>query len=314
MSQGQSLIFKGIYEFEDLSGSLLAAKVPATGTVDLYDGTAIVVKPSQCALFVYNGQIADVLLAGVHQVKTENLPLLTRLANWQFGFQSPLRCELIFIAGQLFTSRRWGTARPVLTQIQGLGAVPMRAFGNYNVAVTEPKLFFTKLFGTRSSYSITEVEDLIQGFITESLASILAGLNSLEVISHSYPAISRSLEDALRIKLQEFGLRVTHVQVLSAIPSQEVIEAMESRAAIQILGSQKDYLLYKAANSLGDASDGKAADPMQVMMSLMLGKGVAGSDYHEKEKQLRATSTCPHCQKPLPGAANFCPHCGGKIA
>ncbi len=78
----QSTLFRGIYEFEDPTGCLMAAKVPAAGTVDLYSGTAIVVKPSQCAVFVYKGQIADILLAGTHLVKTENY--LYSLV-WQIG-------------------------------------------------------------------------------------------------------------------------------------------------------------------------------------------------------------------------------------
>lgn len=89
MQNQQGMIFKGIYEFEDPSGILLAAKSPIAGEADLYTGTTIIVKANQIVLFIYKGQITEVLSAGNHQVKTENFPILTRLANWKFGFESP---------------------------------------------------------------------------------------------------------------------------------------------------------------------------------------------------------------------------------
>src|SRR4051812_42313426 len=113
-SKAQSFLFRGIYEFEDPSAALVAAKIPAEGTVDLFADTVVVVKPNQTALFIYKGEVADSMKAGTYQINTENVPVLTRLAGWKFGFQSPLRCELIFFAQQIFTSRRWGTPRPAL--------------------------------------------------------------------------------------------------------------------------------------------------------------------------------------------------------
>lgn len=107
-SNSHSSFFRGIYEFEDPSGVLVAAKVPATGSVDLYSGTAVIVRPNQCAIFCYKGKVADVLLAGTHMIETENVPILTQLSNWRFGFESPLRCELIFIAGNIFLSAQMG--------------------------------------------------------------------------------------------------------------------------------------------------------------------------------------------------------------
>jgi membrane protease subunit (stomatin/prohibitin family) len=135
----QSLLFKGIYEFEDPSGALLAAKVPSIGTVDLFAGTVVLVKPSQTALFLYQGKIADVLPAGSHRIQTENVPILSRLANWRFGFESPLRCELVFVSRHAFTGRRWGTPHPVIINVRGFGSVPMRSFGNFSVRVIDPK-------------------------------------------------------------------------------------------------------------------------------------------------------------------------------
>lgn len=311
----QSTLFRGIYEFEDPSGGLIAAKVPSVGSVDLYDGTVIVVKPNQCAIFIYKGLIADVFLAGTHTVNTENFPVLSKLANWKFGFQNPLRCELVFIAGQAFTTRRWGTAQPVLVPFEGYGTVPIRAFGNFNVVVSNPEKFYMKLMGTRSTFAVSDIEEFIQGQIVELLPKVLANIKTLESLSKSYDKISKELKLEIASGLKAYGLEVDRVQVLSALPSKEVLEAMEAKTAINIIGSQKEYLLYKAANSLGQAGSSSGSDPLQTMVGLMLGKGLLGADYHDKERPvaLQTNSYCAQCGKGLVGEAKFCSSCGKKV-
>jgi membrane protease subunit (stomatin/prohibitin family) len=299
--RNQSSLFRGIYEFEDPSGVLVAAKVPAVGSVDLYSGTAVIVRPNQCAIFVYKGKIADILPPGTHEVSTENLPVLSAFTNWKFGFENPLRCELIFIAGHAFTGRRWGTPQPVLANIAGYGSVPIRAFGNFNVVVTNPEKFYIRLMGTRTSVSIADIEDFLQGQIVERMPEVLAQVDSLENLGKSYAEISKRLESKIKRELDEYGLGINKVQILSALPSQEVIEAMEAKTAIKIIGSQKEYLLYKAATSLGQANDSQGNDPLQMMMGMMLGKGLLGSDYHEKERveAIGAKPLCVQCGNAL---------------
>ncbi len=317
MSQAktQSLMFRGIYEFEDPSSSLFAAKIPATGTLDLYSDTVIVVKPNQGALFIYKGQIADRMNSGTFQITTQNVPLLTRLANWKFGFESPLRCELIFFAFQIFTSRRWGTTRPALVKFDNFDApIPIRAFGNFNVRLIDPIKFFSTLFGTRTTYSVTELEEFIQGQISEILPDVLKGCGTLEKLSTRFEDTSRRIEVLVNRKIEMFGFSVSQLQVLSALPSKEIIEALEAKSAIQIIGSQKEYLLYKAANSLAASEQGGGNDPAQLMMGLMLGKGLIGNDYHEKEvNQSISGAHCIKCGTTLATKAVFCQACGNKV-
>lgn len=314
----QSLLFRGIYEFEDPSASLVAAKVPTSGTTDLYQGTVIVVKPNQNALFVYKGQIADLMKSGTYQANTQNVPLLTKLASWKFGFESPLRCELVFFSNHFFTSRRWGTASPVFVSFNNFSSpVPIRSFGNFNIKLTNPLKFFGSLFGTRSSYSISELDEFIQGQTLELLPEVFKNIGNIENLATSYDVISRNLEKQLNLKISEFGFEVSNVQIISALPSKEIIDALEAKSAIQIIGSQKEYLLYKAANSLGATEQGQANDPLQMMMGLMLGKGLIGADYHEKEKATPAITAqdgfCVNCGTGLSKEAQFCHSCGKKV-
>lgn len=273
-SARQSTLFRGIYEFDDPSGALIAAKVPAFGSVDLYSDTAVVVRPNQCAIFVYKGRIADTLPSGTHRIETENVPILTRLANWKFGFKSPLKAELIFVTGQVFTGRRWGTAQPVLVHLPELGAVPIRSFGLASVAIKDPRKFYMELTGSRTSFSIAELDEFIQGQILEALPREFAAASSLEELTKSYSMWASRIAIAVNAKLDRYGIGIADVQVLSALPSQEVIEAMDAKTSMRVIGDPKEFLLYKAAQSLGEGQNGEGNDPMQMMMGLMLGKNL----------------------------------------
>lgn len=170
--------------------------------------------------------------------------------------------------------------------------------------------------GTRSTFSITDVEDFIQGQIVELLPEALASVKKLEDLAHSYNQISKKMETTLNHELSEYGLRVPNIQILSALPSQEVIDALEAKTAIKIIGSQKEYLLYKAATSLGQQNDSNTNDPLQMMMGIMLGKGLIGADYREKESietKLETKNACQHCSTPLQADARFCQNCGKRV-
>ncbi|MES2965434.1 MAG: SPFH domain-containing protein [Bdellovibrionota bacterium] len=302
----QSQLFKGIYEFEDPSGTLIAAKVPATGSIDLFDGTVVVVKPTQCAIFVYEGRVCDVLTGGTHELKTANLPILTRLANWKLGFQSPLRCELIFFSGQSFVSRRWGTSQPVLHQFDGGKTLPVRGFGQYTVRMRHPQKFYTSLFGSRSTYSIVDLEETIQGAILEQLPVALDGIRTLPELSRRHDAVSQNIEKLVAPKFEECGIRITDVQVASLLPPKEVLDAMDSKAAMDMIGDPKAYMVYKAANGLG-AGEAKS-DPMQAMMSLLFAKQLASEA--PRGSVPRSGGFCSGCGSSVEADFRFCPHCG----
>lgn len=309
----QTLLFSGIYEFEDPSGSLLAARVPAHGSIDLYNGTTVHVRPNQCAIFVYKGTIADVLGPGLHEIKTENVPILTRLANWKKGFRSPLRCDLWFFSGQLFSARRWGTNFPVIVPLSN-AQLPIRAFGQYNVRVRNPKALLLKLLGSRSAFGVADLEEWIQGHILEQLPAALADVKELAQLSQKQQEVASRLQAAVQENVVAYGVTVESIQVMSLLPTKDILKAMDDKAAMQLIGDKKEYLLYKAANSLDALHSSSKNDPLQMMMGLMLGKQVMGADREPrvlpKQNETAAEYKCAHCQSKTTSAFRFCPQCG----
>lgn len=322
----QSLLFKGIYEFEDPSGVLIAAKVPATGTADLYSGTTIVVKANQRALFVYKGKIAESLSEGTHAVKTENFPILTRLANWKFGFDSPLRAEIWFFTSTVFAGRRWGTTQPIIYDFPDYRVVPIRAYGIYNIVVRDPQKFFMTLIGNRTSYDIAELENFAQAQINELLPKALSVIPSLEALNKSQADVSRELLASVNKAVEMYGLEFLSLQVISLVPSQEIIQALDAKVAMNVIGNKRDYLMYKAANSLlatHPSGEKSSSDSMQLMMGLMLGQSLL--DHRERERPYLVADEssktalphkgkiCPQCNTAVAAEDKFCSSCGAKL-
>jgi membrane protease subunit (stomatin/prohibitin family) len=316
----QTGLFRGIYEFEDPSGTLLATRFPQHGSADLYSGTAIVVRPNQTAMLVYTGQIAEILHAGTHTIATDNFPILTRLANWKFGFTSPLRCEIWFFSNQLFTARRWGTTQPILFPLAGAGTVPLRVFGTYTLQVKDPGWLYLKLIGSRSSFDITEVDDWIQAQVQECLPEALSPIKEFKDLSLRQGEAGKRLLSLLFSRLTKMGLEPSNVQVLSILPPQEVLQALDEKLAIQVIGDERSYLLYKAANGL-DALHKQGGDPLQMMMGLMLGKGLLGTSQGVPVGTPAATPGglpspaagnrfCTACGQPNAVSSKFCSQCG----
>lgn len=308
----QSVLFKGVYEFEDHSGVLIAAKVPPIGTVDLYSGTKIIVKANQCALFIYKGQITEVLDQGVHSVKTENFPILTRLANWQFGFESPLQAEIWFFSNAVFAGRRWGTTQPMIYDFPGYPAVPIKAYGIYNIVVRDSKKVFMTLVGNRASYDISELDNLIQAQITQLLPTTLSVVPNLESLNKSQAEVSKELLIIVNKALEQYGVELVSLQAIAMVPSVEVIQALGDKVAMDIIGNKREYLLYKAANSLlapHASGEKSSSDSMQLMMGLMLGQSLL--DHRERERPFLSSDN--DSRNALPDKSQICPKCNGII-
>jgi len=331
----QSFIFKGVYEFEDPGGTLVAARVPANGTADLFSGTNVIVRPNQQAILLYKGELGDIMKPGTHSIKTENFPIITRIANWSFGFQSPLRAELWFFILKVFVGRRWGTTAPVIYNFPDYQNVPIRAYGRFNIKVVDALKIYQNLIGSNVLFDITELEEFVQGQLLELLPQALSVVKKLGDLNRAQDDVSNVLQEKANSVLKNYGLSILDLQVLSLVPSKEILNALDSKAAMNIVGNKQEYLLYKAANSLiedrslnSGAGGQTANDPMQLMLGLMLGKNLMSSNFKEKEKNYLGESKagdvkiantkgkkfCSDCGVGIRSKDKFCSSCGRRIS
>jgi membrane protease subunit (stomatin/prohibitin family) len=149
--------FIEIIEWLDDSRDTLVYRFPVYNQ-EIKMGAQLTVRENQVAIFVNEGQAADVFQPGRYELSTQNLPILTTLRGWKYGFQSPFKAEVYFFNTRLFTDLKWGTSNPVMMRDAEFGMIRMRAFGTYATKISDPKLFFSTIVGTQG---LTTTDDIL---------------------------------------------------------------------------------------------------------------------------------------------------------
>jgi len=221
---------------------------------------------------------------------------------------------------KVFVGRRWGTTTPIIHNFPDYNNVPIRAYGLFNIKVIDTQKLYNTLIGSDVLFDITGLEDFIQGQLLELLPQSLSVVKSLGDLNRAQDDVSNILQEKINVIIKNYGLKILDLQVLSLVPSKEILNALDSKAAMNIVGNKQEYLLYKAANSLvenqssGTGSGHTANDPMQLMLGLMLGKNLIASNFREKEEDYLNISRADRVKGISPSGKKFCSKCGGGIS
>jgi membrane protease subunit (stomatin/prohibitin family) len=271
-----------IVEWNDDSADTLVWRFPRFENEIKY-GAQLIVRQSQGAVFVNQGEIADVFPPGRHKLVTENLPVLTTLRGWLYGFHSPFKAEVYFVNTRNFTNLKWGTKNPIILRDPEFGPVRLRSFGSYVVRVSDPARFIREIVGTGAHFTLDGIADQLRNLVVTRFADLL-GESSIPVVdlAASYNELSASLAQKLVPEFAEYGLEVTKLLIENISLPQEVEAALDKRSSMGIIGNLDNYLKFQNANALeaaaanpgGDASAGIGMG-MGFAMANQLGKTLA---------------------------------------
>ena len=159
-----------IIEFLDDSRDTLSWRFPDEDKA-IKNGAQLIVRESQAAQFVYLGQYGDCFGPGKHSLVTDNIPVLSRLKGWKYGFESPFKADLYFITTRLFTGNKWGTANPVMMRDADFGIVRLRAFGTFDFKIVNPPVFLTEVAGTDHHFRLDEFADTMRSRMVSANSS-----------------------------------------------------------------------------------------------------------------------------------------------
>jgi len=235
-------------------------------------GAQLIVRPGQVALFVHRGQIADLFGPGQHRLETRNLPVLSTIAGWMYGFDSPFKAEVYFVSTRQVTDLRWGTPNPVPMRDRELGPVRVRAFGTYTLRAADPKTLLTELVGTNGEYAADEIHELLRSIINQSLADVIAKaeLGVLDLAAH-YPMLSEQVRTLVRERIdEEYGLEIPQLVIVNISVPAEVEQALDARASMSVLGDLAAYQHYQ----VGAATPVAAANPAGGLAGAGVGVGM----------------------------------------
>ena len=221
-------------------------------------GAKLIVRETQFAVFVNEGQVADVLGPGTYELETRNLPVLTTLQNWQTGFRSPFKAEVYFCSARRFTDLKWGTKHPLMLRDPEFGGLRVRAFGTYGTRIVDALKFVREIVGTEGVFTTDEISDQLRNIITSRFAAIVGGSNIPVLdMAANYDQLGELLTRRIAPEFAEYGLELTRVLVENISLPPKVSAALDERTSRGMTGNLDEYLKYQT----GRAMEAAAANP-----------------------------------------------------
>lgn len=246
--------FIDVIEWTEPGNGILAYRYPMQDNEIQY-GAQLTVRESQLAMFVNEGQIADVLTPGRHKLITQTIPLLTNLKNWDKLFQSPFKSDVYFFSTRLQTDQKWGTSNPITLRDKEFGAIRMRAFGIYSYRLTDARRFYTEISGTRDTYTVEELDGQLRNSIVGSITDLFAesGIPFLDLAANQ-DELSKRIKDKLADSFSRFGLTLDSFVVQNISLPEELQKILDQRIGINIAGDLNKLTQYQVAQSIPTAA------------------------------------------------------------
>jgi membrane protease subunit (stomatin/prohibitin family) len=317
--------FIEVIEWLDNTGDTILYRFPVHGN-EIKNGAQLIVRESQTAVFVFEGQVADVFTPGRYTVEGGNTPILSKLGAWKYGFNSPIKSEVYFVNTKQFTDMKWGTSNPIMLRDADFGIVRLRAFGAYSLRVADPAEFIRQIAGTNATFQTEDIDGQLKRSIVTEFSD---ALGELKIPALDLAAQYKELGEAIRAKINEdfkgYGLEVTKFYVENISLPPEVEEAMDKRASMGALGDAQRYMQFQAADALRDAAQNEgggaglgaglgAGFAVGNQMANVFGGGQGpGGGGAAPTGGAAATAACPTCGKQNAAGVKFCSDCGGKM-
>ncbi len=269
-----------IIEWTDDSRDTLSFRYPDQDK-EIKRGAQLIVRESQIAQFMYLGEFGDTFGPGKHTLSTDNIPVLTTLKSWKYGFESPFKADVYFIVTRLFTGNKWGTQNPVMMRDPDFGIVRVRAFGTFDFRIVEPKLFLKEVAGTDAHFRLEEFEDTMRSRIVSVFSEALAAakIPVMDVASR-YREVGDALLPVINpIIGSKYGLEMTTFVLENVSVPPEVEEAIDKRSSMAAVGNLNDYVKFQMAQGMEQGGAGSAPAEMAMgfaMARQMIDQGALG--------------------------------------
>ncbi|MEO8299088.1 MAG: SPFH domain-containing protein, partial [Burkholderiales bacterium] len=268
--------FIDILEWTESQDGVLAWRYPMAGN-EIQNGASLTVRESQVAVFVNEGQVADVFGPGMHKLTTQTLPVLTYLKNWDKLFASPFKSDLYFFSTRQQIDQRWGTQQPVTIRDKDFGAVRLRAFGNYSYRVADPKRFMAEVSGTREAYTAAELDGQLRALMLQHISDAVAsaGIPFLDLAANQVE-FAAQLQAAVTPAFDKLGLAVDAVTVQNVSLPEELQKVLDQKIGMGMVGNDMGrFMQYQTGQAIPKLAEGAGGGGSVAGDAIGLGAGVA---------------------------------------
>ncbi|MBN8247070.1 MAG: SPFH domain-containing protein [Verrucomicrobia bacterium] len=285
-----------IIQWEDDSRDTLSWRFPDQDK-EIKRGAQLIVRESQVAQFVYLGQFGDSFGPGKHTLVTDNIPILSTLKGWKYGFESPFKADIYYVNTRLFTGNKWGTQNPVMMRDPDFGIVRMRAYGTYDFRIADVKTFLREVAGTDHHFRLDEFAEAMRSRFVSVFSDALASskVPALDVATR-YSELGEALLPLLNPVLKEkYGIELGSFIVENVSVPEEVEKAIDKRSSMAAVGNLNDYVKFQMAESLGkgDGAGGVAGSAAQLGAGLALGQQLAAAMAQPQGSAAAAAAPAP---------------------
>lgn len=286
--------FLEIIEWTDDSRDTLSWRYPDEDK-EIKNGAQLIVRESQTAQFLYLGQFGDTFSPGKHSLVTDNIPILSTLKGWKYGFNSPFKADIYFVNTRLFTGNKWGTSNPIMMRDADFGIVRVRAFGTFDFRITEPRMFLKEVAGSDHHFRLDEFAETMRSRIVSVFSDALATAKIPVLdLATRYSDLGDALLPLINpIVGSKYGIQIDSFILENASVPPEVEAAIDKRSSMSAIGNLNDYVKYQMAE--GMATGGGGAGGMAAEMAV----GFGMAQQMIAQGALNTSSTPP----PLPGQA-----------
>lgn len=317
-----------IIQWNEGNANEMVYRFPANEDIKM--GAQLIVSESQAAVFFRDGKALDVFGAGRHTLTTMNLPFLTKLMSWPFGFKSPFHAEVYYVSKRVFPNQKWGTREPVVFRDTEFKMVRLRAFGVYSLRVIEPQLLVNTIVGTQQRYTTGDIEGFLRDIIVARLNDVLGEtIKTVLDLPAYYDELAVALKTRVKDDFDKYGFELVDFLINSITPPEEVQKIIDERSGMAAVGDMGEYMRFKAAQAVGDAAKqtgGGAGQGMGLgmgagfgmMLPGMVAQAMQGGQQQQQQQQQQPNPNqtgpiCPKCKTQLAANAQFCSGCGNKI-
>ena len=268
--------FIDIIQWTEADDGTLAWRFPMAD-MEIQYGASLTVRESQMAVFVNEGKVADVFGPGMYKLTTQTIPVLTYLKNWDKLFESPFKSDVYFFSTRQQIDQKWGTPQPITIRDKDFGAVRLRAFGNYNFRIADPKLFHTEISGTRDRYTTADLDGQLRGLVLQNISNAIASseIAFLDLAANQL-AFAQALVTQLTPEFAKIGLKLEGMTVQNVSLPEELQKILDQKIGMGMVGNDMGkFMQYQTAQAIPKFAEGAGSGGGIAGDAMGLGAGVA---------------------------------------
>jgi membrane protease subunit (stomatin/prohibitin family) len=256
-----------IIEWIDESHVILVWRFPRYEN-EIKTGAKLIVREGQQAIFIKEGKLADVFSPGTYSLETKNLPILSTIMGWKFGFDSPWKAEVYFVSTTQFVDQKWGTKNPITIDDQRFGLIELRAFGNYNFKIVDATKFVKEVVGTDGSFNTEEINTHLRSKINAEVGVIAQKEKlSIDTFLGNFADLKPLFFDNLNKSFETYGLQLLDFNIENVSMPEEIKKEIYEYSRLSRIDMNK-YTQRKAADSIETAAGNTGIAGMGMVMGV----------------------------------------------